>query len=74
MLQIKRGFGIKKIVISPGSLILFMLFFALFIYSCNNQQKTKNAALNSDSQLILLPAPTPILEADKLKYAAGCKA
>ena len=74
MLQIKRGFVIKKIVIFPGSLSLFMLLFALTIYSCNNQQKAKNVALNSDSQLILLPVPTPILEADKLKYAAGCKA
>lgn len=74
MLHIKRGFFIHINAVANYCFSFFTIFLICAIYSCNGQQNDKNASMNNDSLLIQLPAPSPITEAEKLRYAAGCKA
>jgi CubicO group peptidase (beta-lactamase class C family) len=74
MLHIKRGFFIRDISISNYCFSFFIILIACTIFSCNGQQKAKEFAGNIDSQLIQLPAPDSISDAEKQHYAAGCKA
>jgi CubicO group peptidase (beta-lactamase class C family) len=74
MLHIKRDFYILNFYIYNYCFSFFIILLACTIYSCNGQQKTKESLINADSKLIQLPAPSPVSEAEKLVYAAGCKA
>jgi len=74
MLHIKRKNHIKKTTIVNYCFSFFILLLIITIFSCNGQQKADNLSINIDSQLIRLPAPTPVSAAEKLVLAAGCKA
>jgi CubicO group peptidase (beta-lactamase class C family) len=74
MLHIKRAFFIHINAIVNYCFSIFTIFLLCTIYACNGQQNDKNVSIKNDSLLIQLPAPSPITEAEKLRYAAGCKA